>query len=132
MYKVLGADFLSIPLWQFPFSNSPLAILFPSAILPQPSIFPLSAIFPSKSLPHPKSLLSPKKPKPKAQKPKAKDLPAKNPLTCTIESSVQEAGRHTPAISNISIPLASSFRESFICSGKGGGGATALGRGVTL
>jgi hypothetical protein len=59
MYKVLGADFLSTPLWQFPFSNSPAAIHFPSSIHFLPSTillsaiyFPPSAIFPlSKSLP---------------------------------------------------------------------------------
>jgi hypothetical protein len=39
---------------------------------------------------------------------------------------VQEAGRHTPAISSISISPVSSFSKSFLPSGKQGGGATAL------
>jgi hypothetical protein len=46
----------------FPFSNFPLAILFPSVIL-----------FPSKSFPHQKAQSKRQKPKAKAPGPKAKD-----------------------------------------------------------
>jgi hypothetical protein len=57
---------LAIPLSQFPFSNSPSAILFTSIILPsaislQPNI-PHQNPLPFKSLPSSKSLISSKKP----------------------------------------------------------------------
>jgi hypothetical protein len=96
-------------LQQFPFGHS----FSPFSNLPP-------AILPFKSLPHPKR-----------QKTKDKSVPAKNPLIYTVKSSVQEAGRHTPAISSISIPPVSSFNESFMSSCKQGG-PTVLGEGCDI
>jgi hypothetical protein len=67
---------------------------------------PLQQFF---SLTKPPTSKIPLHPKAKSLNPKARNLTAKTPLICTVESLVQEAGRHTVAISSMSISPASSF-----------------------